>query len=208
MRRGPQPPLDPAVLGEDPVAAFRRWFAEAEAAGTRLPEAMALATATPGGAPSLRWVLLKGVEDAGAFLFFTSEVSRKGRELADNHAAALGFWWEALDRQVRIEGMVSRLEGEESDAYWITRPREAQLAAAVSAQSHPVADRETMERAYEALDRLSPETGIPRPAHWGGYRLVAHAIEFWQGQPHRFHDRVRYDREFTRSPWSVTRLWP
>ena len=201
-------PLEPAALGPDPIAAFRLWFDDASEAGVPMPEAMALATATPDGRPSLRWVLLRGLAEPGHFVFFTNGESRKGQELAANRAAALAFHWEPLHRQVRIEGPVVALDDEESDAYWATRPRASQVSAAVSAQSRPVADRATMERAFVELDRRLEGRPVPRPEHWGGFGLVAHAIEFWQGRPDRFHDRLRYERAHPGAPWSVTRLWP
>jgi pyridoxamine 5'-phosphate oxidase len=203
----PHPPLDEAVLGPDPVVAFRRWFDEAGVAGVPVPEAMALATASRDGRPSLRWVLLKGVEAPCRFLFFTSYQSRKGTEIARNPEGALAFYWAPLERQVRIEGPIVTLDAKESDAYWVTRARASQIAATVSQQSRPVTDRATMERAYAALEARAPAV-LPRPPHWGGYALVARAIEFWQGQPGRFHDRLRYEHERTASPWTVTRLWP
>ncbi|MEO6462190.1 MAG: pyridoxamine 5'-phosphate oxidase [Candidatus Eisenbacteria bacterium] len=203
----PHPPLDPATLGADPIAAFRRWFDEAVAAGVRMPEAMALATATPEGRPSLRWVLLKGVEPPGHFLFFTNYESRKGAEIALNREGAIAFHWEPPERQVRIEGPIVMLDDDESDAYWSTRSRDSRIAASVSQQSRPVADRAAMERAFAALDAAAPGD-LPRPEHWGGYALVARAIEFWQGQPGRFHDRLRYERAHAGVPWTVERLWP
>ena len=204
----PHPPLEPQALGADPIAAFRRWFDEAAFAGVRMPEAMALATATRDGKPSLRWVLLRGLLEPGHFVFFTNAESRKGRELLANREAALGFHWEPLDRQVRIEGPVVPIDEEESDAYWETRARTSQVSAVVSVQSRPVADRPTMERAFAEFDAKSAGGLVPRPAHWGGFGLVAHAIEFWQGQPGRFHDRLRYERAHPGAPWTVTRLWP
>jgi pyridoxamine 5'-phosphate oxidase len=207
--RRARPPLELADLGADPIAAFRAWYAAAAAAGLAMPEAVTLATATPAGAPSLRWVLLKDVDDAGGFSFFTSYEGRKGVELAANPRAALAFFWEPLERQVRIEGMVARVSDAESDAYWATRPRDSRLAAVTSQQSRPVADRAAMQAAYAANDALWPGDAVPRPAHWGGYRLHASAIEFWQGQANRFHDRFRFERaDAARSEWTVARLWP
>ena len=200
------PPLELADLGPDPVAAFRTWLAAAAATGLTMPEAMTLATATASGAPSLRWVLLKGVDDDGGFAFYTGYESRKAAELASNPHAALAFYWEPLDRQVRIEGTVARVSDAESDAYWATRPRSSRLAAATSRQSRPVADRATMLAAYAANELRWADEKVPRPPHWGGYRLHATAIEFWQGQAHRFHDRFRYERDG--AGWSVARLWP
>ncbi len=203
-------PLELVDLGADPVATFRAWYAAAEAAGLPMPEAMTLATATPAGAPSLRWVLLKDVDDDGGFSFFTSYEGRKGIELSTNPHAALAFFWEPLERQVRIEGTIERVSDAESDAYWATRPRASRLAAATSQQSRPVPDRATMQAAFAANDARWPGESVPRPPHWGGYRLRATAIEFWQGQANRFHDRFRFERERERegAGWSVARLWP
>ncbi len=204
--RRARPPLELADLGVDPIAAFRAWYATAAAAGLAMPEAVTLATATLAGAPSLRWVLLKDIDDDGGFSFYTSYEGRKGAELAANPHAALAFFWEPLERQVRIEGMVARVSAAESDAYWATRPRASRLAAATSQQSRPVADRAAMQAAYVASDVRWPGDTVPRPAHWGGYRLRATAIEFWQGQANRFHDRFRFER--AGAGWSVARLWP
>jgi pyridoxamine 5'-phosphate oxidase len=180
----------------DPLEQFERWFGEA---GT---EAVALATATANGAPSARMVLLKGADERG-FTFFTNYESRKGRDLAENPRAALLFHWPG--RQVRIEGTVERVSPEESDAYWSTRPRGAQLAAAISRQSEPVESREELERRSADLDAATgPE--VPRPAHWGGYRLVPETYEFWQHRDDRMHDRHRYRREGT--GWRTDRLSP
>lgn len=207
-RRG-RTPLELADLGADPIAAFRVWYAIADAAGLAMPEAVTLATATPSGVPSLRWVLLKDVDHDGGFSFFTSYESRKGDELAANPRAALAFFWEPLERQVRVEGTVVRVPAAESDAYWATRPRSSRLAAATSLQSLPVADRAAMLAAYAASDARWPGDTVPRPAHWGGYRLRATAIEFWQGRANRFHDRFRFERAAAPGDaWSVARLWP
>ncbi len=204
------PPDDPLGLGADPVAAFRRWFAHARAVLPHLPEAMTLATATPDGAPSLRWVLLKDVADDGAFSFFTNYESRKARELAANPRAALALWWPALERQVRVEGPVARTPAAASDAYWATRHPDSRIAAATSPQSAPAPDRAAMERAYAETASRHGGRGeaVPRPDRWGGYAVTALAIEFWQGRSHRFHDRFRYERAAPGAPWSVTRLWP
>jgi pyridoxamine 5'-phosphate oxidase len=192
-------------LAADPVEQFRAWFAEAEAS-ERQPDAMALATAAPDGVPSVRMVLLKSVDDRG-LTFGTNYQSRKGAELDDNPRAALAFHWVGLHRQVRAEGRVERTTGEESDAIWNARPREARLAAAASRQSHELADREELERAFAQLaERFSGED-VPRPDWWGGYRLVPDAWEFWQGRDHRLHDRLRYEPDVA-GGWRVVRLAP
>jgi pyridoxamine 5'-phosphate oxidase len=201
---------DPLGLGADPIAAFRRWFAHASAAGLAMPEAMTLATAAPDGAPSLRWVLFKTVDDAGAFSFFTSYESRKAGELTANPHAALAFWWPALERQVRVEGTVGRVPAAASDAYWASRHPDSRLAAATSPQSAPAPDRAAMERAFEETVRrfAGGGTSVPRPETWGGFAVTARAIEFWQGRAHRFHDRFRFTRDAAGAPWTMTRLWP
>jgi pyridoxamine 5'-phosphate oxidase len=180
----------------DPLEQFRRWFAEG---GT---EIVALATATADGVPSARMVLLKGADERG-FTFFSNYLSRKGRELAENPRAALLFHWPG--RQVRIEGLVERVEAEASDEYWSTRPRGAQLAAAISQQSEPVESREELERRVADLDATIGSV-VPRPAHWGGYRLLPETYEFWEHREDRMHDRLRYRRAGTK--WRTERLSP
>jgi pyridoxamine 5'-phosphate oxidase len=190
-------------LDPDPVAQFRAWYAAAREAGGRLPEAVALATATRTGAPSARMVLLKGFDAAG-FVFFTGYESRKGRELDDNPRAALLFYWEALGRQVRVEGGVDRVAEEESDAYWASRPPASRLSAAASEQSRPIGTREELERRVESLAAAGE---APRPARWGGYRLEPDVFEFWQHRDDRLHDRFRYARD-SGGGWAVERLQP
>jgi pyridoxamine 5'-phosphate oxidase len=190
----------------DPLAQFRRWYAEAEgAAGIDVPQAMALATATPQGAPSVRMVLLKSA-DAQGFVFFTGYVSRKAGELDANPSAALLFHWAPLGRQVRVEGRVQRVSAEESDAYFATRPRGAQLAAAASRQSSVLADRAVLEAKVEELAAEHDGADVPRPEHWGGYRLVPEAYEFWQHGDDRMHDRLRY--RWANGVWKLERLSP
>ena len=181
---------------EGPLEQFRRWYEEA---GT---DVVALATATVEGAPSARMVLLKGADERG-FTFFTNYESRKGRELADNPRAALLFHWPG--RQVRIEGSVEQVSEKESDAYWATRPRGAQLAASTSKQSAPIASREELERRLAALDAAT-EVEVPRPAHWGGYRLLPESYEFWTHRDDRMHDRLSFRREG--EGWKTERLSP
>ena len=196
-------PLDEADLDRNPLSQFERWFAEAH--DLPLPEAVALATATRDGRPSARMVLLKGT-DEGGFTFFTGYESRKADELAENPYAALLFYWHPLGRQVRVEGTVARVAAQESEAYFRTRPRLAQLAAWASAQSRPLVSREDLERRLAQLEADFEGRDVPLPPHWGGYRLVPEAFEFWQHRENRLHDRFRYTR--ARENWSMERLEP
>jgi pyridoxamine 5'-phosphate oxidase len=201
----PERELRRADLTSDPLEQFRGWFAEA-AEALDVPEAVALATATPAGAPSVRMVLLKGFDERG-LVFYSHYTSRKGRELEANPQAALLFHWPTLGRQVRLEGRVERLPGEESDVYFATRPRDAQLGAAASRQSEPLGSRAEL---YERLAELEGDLGggpVSRPPTWGGYRLVPGAWEFWQHRDSRLHDRFRYEWE-PGGGWSVARLFP
>jgi pyridoxamine 5'-phosphate oxidase len=195
------PDLDP-----DPHAQFDRWFAEAEAAGVSCPEQMALATATRDAVPSVRMVLLKG-HDAQGFVFYTNHGSRKAAELEANPRAAAALYWELQARQVRIEGAVLRVPDDESFAYFQTRPRDSQIGAWASPQSRVVASRTELERRVDEIGRrFAARDEVPLPPFWGGYRIVAAAIEFWQRQPGRLHDRLRY--ELTDGVWSGERLAP
>jgi pyridoxamine 5'-phosphate oxidase len=187
-------------LAPDPLEQFRRWHAESGA-----DDRMALATATADGAPSVRMVLLKGAGEDG-FLFFTGYGSRKGGELEANPRAALLFHWADLGRQVRIEGPVERVSSEESDAYFATRPRGAQLAATASRQGRVLANRAQLDEAVAGLAREHEGRDVPRPDHWGGYRLRPEAYEFWQHRDDRLHDRLRYVRDG--GDWRVERLAP
>jgi pyridoxamine 5'-phosphate oxidase len=194
-----------ADLAADPLDQFRASFAEASAA-LEVPEAMALATATPGGAPSVRMVLLKGFDERG-LVFYSHYTSRKGLELEANPQAALLFHWRPLGRQVRVEGKVERVSGEKSDAYFGTRPRGAQVGALASRQSEPLASRAEL---YERLAELERDLGsgpVPRPPTWGGFLLVPAAWEFWQHRASRLHDRFRYEREPS-GGWRLERLFP
>ena len=197
--------LRKSSVDPDPLEQFRRWYAEAGEAGIKAPQAMALATAGTDGAPSVRMVLLKGADEDG-FVFFTGYVSRKAAELDANPRAALLFHWDALGRQVRIEGRVERVPGQESDAYFATRPRGAQLAAAASQQSSVLRDRAEIDDRVAELAREHEGSDVRRPDHWGGYRLVPEAYEFWQHRDDRMHDRLRYRR--SNGDWVVERLSP
>ena len=190
----------------DPLQLIREWFEEAEAEGLFEPDAMALATASPDGMPSVRIVLLKGIDERG-LRFFTNYGSRKGRELDANPRAAVTIHWATMHRAVRAEGAVERLTEAESDAYFASRGRESRLGAWASRQGTPIPDRSTLEAAFAAASERYPGEDVPRPAYWGGYRLVPAAIELWQGRPNRLHDR----EHFVRGPdgsWRAERLSP
>jgi pyridoxamine 5'-phosphate oxidase len=197
--------LSEADAGTDPLALFARWFDEAVAGGLDEPNAMTLATATPDGLPSARVVLLKGVDHRG-FTFFTNYRSRKGRELEANPNAALCFLWHPFERQVRIEGRVVRISEAESDGYFRSRPVGSRLGAWASEQSAVVTDRGVLERQQAALEAEYASRDIPRPPHWGGYRLTPTEMEFWQGRPNRLHDRIWFAR--TADGWERNRLSP
>lgn len=190
---------------DDPLTLFRTWLDDARASGTPEPEAMAVATATPDGAPSVRMVLMKGHDERG-IVFFTNYGSRKGDELEQNPRAALLFHWPALGRQVRIEGPVTRVDRAENEAYARSRPRLSQLSALASPQSRPVPDREWLERRVEELDREHAGAELPVREDWGGYSLEPEAWEFWQHRDNRLHDRQRYER--VPDGWTVERLAP
>lgn len=198
-------PLEEAQAPDEPLALFRHWFEEALRAELTEPNAMVLATVDASGRPSARVMLLKDFDEAG-FVFYTNYESRKGKELAQNPWAALVFWWAELMRQVRIEGRVEKVPAEESDAYFQTRPRESQLGAWASPQSQVVPDRATLEQRVAEWARQFNGRKIPRPPHWGGYRVVPEVIEFWQGRSGRLHDRLRYRR--TTQGWVRERLAP
>jgi pyridoxamine 5'-phosphate oxidase len=194
-----------ADLASDPLEQFRGWFAEAGAA-LEVPEATALATAAPGGAPSVRMVLLKGFDERG-LVFYSHRSSRKGRELEANPQAALLFHWSPLGRQVRVEGTVEHVSAEESDAYFATRPRAAQLGALASRQSEPLGSRSELDDRLAELESELGEGPVPRPPTWGGFRLAPTAWEFWQHRASRLHDRFRYELEPS-GGWRIERLFP
>lgn len=198
--------LDEASADADPIRQFQAWYRDAEATPMREPSAMTLATVGEGGRPSARIVLLKGVDERG-FVFFTNYQSRKAGELEHDPWAALVFHWQELVRQVRVEGRVEKVPPEESDAYFKTRPRGSQIGAWASAQSRAIESRSELERRAAEIAAAHGDQEIPRPPHWGGYRLSPDAIEFWQGRLDRLHDRLRYSR-VNAGGWTRERLSP
>jgi pyridoxamine 5'-phosphate oxidase len=193
------------MRAQHPYRLFKKWFADAANAGTKLPEAMALATASRTGAPSVRMVLNRGLDRRG-FAFFTNYNSRKGAELRANPRAAIVFYWPLLERQVRAQGRVQKLTRAESDRYFQRRPRESRLSAWISPQSEEIPDRAFLQEAYARAEAQYAGKRIPRPPFWGGYRLVPDEIEFWEGRPHRLHHRVCYRK--TPGGWQAVTLAP
>jgi len=194
-------------LDPDPFVQFERWFDAARAAGIVMPEAMTLATSGMEGEVAARVVLLKSFDHRG-FVFFTNYNSRKAKQIHDNPRAALVFWWQSLERQVRIEGAVVRTTEEESDAYFATRPRGSQLGAWASEQSRVLAGRGALDARFEELSTTYKDVPIPRPPHWGGYRVIPLLFEFWQGRADRLHDRFWYRLRSDVKDWVVERLSP
>ena len=190
----------------DPFEQFEKWFSDAIAAKLDLPDAMTLATATPQGIPSARMVVLRGF-DARGFCFYTDYESQKGKELAENPNAALVFYWRELDRQVRSTGTVEKMTAEESDAYFASRPLSSQLAVWTERQSLVIGGRGHLTEAFQRAEQTYSPEDIPRPPHWGGYRLVPNLFEFWQGCPNRLHDRLCYTLQ-PDGTWKMTRLSP
>jgi len=202
--------LSETDLAPDPITMFERWYVEARDAGVREPNAMVIATTDPDGAPSSRFVLLKGFDAGrdgrGGFVFYTNQASRKGRALAADPRIALLFPWHDLERQVRIEGTADLLPRSEVEAYFAQRPRGSQLGAWASHQSQPVAGREELEAAYAEAERRYAGVDVPAPDEWGGYRVIPESVEFWQGRIGRMHDRLVYRR--TPEGWGTQRLAP
>jgi pyridoxamine 5'-phosphate oxidase len=198
-------PREAEHLPSDPLVVVRRWLDEAEAAGIPNPNAIALATASADGRPSVRHVLLREIDDRG-FVFYTNHGSRKGRELAENARAAFAMYWRELDRQVTVSGDVERVGDGESDAYFASRPREARIGAWASRQSEELSSRAELLERYAEFDARYPGDEVARPPFWGGYRLRPITVELWEGRLHRLHDRFRYAREG--AGWSIRRLAP
>ena len=192
-------------VDSNPIQQFKKWFTEALDAQLFEPNVMTLATATAEGKPSARIVLLKGFDENG-FVFFTNYESHKGKELAANPYASMVFFWPELERQVCIEGSVTKVSGEESTAYFHSRPVGSQIGASASMQSSVISSREVLEAKVELLNETYKDQEIPRPQHWGGYLLTPTSVEFWQGRPSRLHDRIAY--EFTNGSWIINRLAP
>jgi pyridoxamine 5'-phosphate oxidase len=197
--------LDVGDVNRDPLEQFRKWFGEAQNAGLREPNAMTLATSTADGRPSARVVLLKSFDPRG-FGFFTDFRSRKSRELMANANAAVVFAWLELERQVRIEGTVSRMESEEAEAYFRSRPLGSRHGAWASTQSSVIPGRDWLESAVREIEARHPDGNVPLPPHWGGFILAPAVYEFWQGRQNRLHDRIQYRRED--DSWIIERLSP
>lgn len=197
--------LQETDVSPNPFVQFRVWFDEALAAQLTEPNAMTLATVNTDGIPSARVVLLKGFDERG-FVFYTNYESRKAHELIATRRAALVFYWAELERQVRVEGEAAQVDPAEADAYFHSRPQGSQLGAHVSPQSQVISSRAVLEHKLQELTATYAEQTIPRPEHWGGFRVVPTVIEFWQGRPNRLHDRLRYRR--ADQHWIIERLAP
>jgi len=193
-------------IAKDPIRLFAQWFDSALEADILESNAMTLATADEDGRPAARMVLLKSFNKKG-FVFYTNYLSRKGLQLAGNPYAALVFWWGVFTRQIRIEGRVEKISGQESDEYFNSRPRGHQLSAVISDQSKPVPNYEHLEKRFSEVSKSLEEKNIPRPEFWGGYRVKPELMEFWQGRPNRLHDRFRYTKQKS-GKWLIERLAP
>lgn len=205
--RGEVPGLSEVDVGSEPMAEVARWADAARDAGVRDWDAMVVATATAGGAPSARVVLLRGLDEAG-FCFYSSYASRKGRELAENPRAALVLHWREQGRQVRATGRVSVLSPDESRAYWVSRPPSSRLSAWASHQSEPIADRAALEREVAVIEERFGASDVPLPPFWGGYRVAPDEVELWQHRDDRLHDRLVFRRGHVAGAWVMTRLQP
>ena len=196
----------------DPFALFETWFGEAKASEPNDPNAMALATATPDGRPSVRMVLLKGhgthLGTGGGFVFYTNAQSRKGEEIQANRQAALLFHWKSQRRQIRVEGPLAEVSADMADAYFHSRPRASQIGSAASDQSRPLPDRQVYLDKVAAIEERYPQGDIPRPPHWTGFMVTPLAIEFWQDRAYRLHDRRRFTRAAPDKAWDSTLLYP
>jgi pyridoxamine 5'-phosphate oxidase len=197
--------LDESAADHDPVAMLRRWLHDAVAAGLYDPTAMVVSTVDPDGSPSSRMVLCKGLDGRG-LVFFTSYESAKARAIAHEPRVSLLFPWHPLQRQVRVTGVATEVDEEESRTYFATRPRASQLGALASPQSTPVASRDELDQRLAVVVEQYADRDVERPAHWGGYRVEPGSFEFWQGRTGRLHDRLRYDR--AEGGWTITRLAP
>lgn len=198
--------LKKANVHSNPVKQFEQWFEEARQAQLREPNVMTLSTVSPEGKPSARIILLKGIEN-DAFIFYTNYLSRKGREIQTDAYVALTFFWAELERQVRIEGRATRISEERSTAYFHSRPRGSQIGAWVSPQSQEIKDRNVLDERLATYTAKFEAKEIPKPAHWGGYEVAPDSVEFWQGQPSRLHDRIRYTQDNDQG-WRIARLAP
>ena len=198
--------LDINSVSKNPIAQFEKWFAEATESGIAEPNAMNLSTVSKNGHPSSRIVLLKGIENNG-FVFYSNYQSQKGKELDENPACALNFFWPELERQIRIEGIAKRTDENSSTQYFQSRPRESQIGAWASPQSAAITDRSILEkRVDEIKKRFEGQAVLPKPKQWGGYHIAPHLIEFWQGRPSRLHDRILFTKE--ENSWTIHRLAP
>ncbi len=198
--------LDESSAGIDPISFFRKWFSEAENAQITEVNAMTLATADAKGIPHARIVLLKGLENS-EFIFFTNYSSSKGREIGENPFASLVFFWKELERQVRIEGKIEKVSATESDIYFNSRPKGSRIGAWASPQSQEITDRDILDVNYARYEQEFSDIEMPRPPHWGGYKIIPNYIEFWQGRASRMHDRITFTKN-ENGDWRRARLAP